>query len=326
MAPVLVLPTVSGSYTVYCDVSRIGLGAILMQEGRVITYMSRQLKVHEKNYPVYDLELVSIVHALKIWRNYLYGMSYEVFRDHRSLQYLFKQKNLNFRQKRWLELLKDYDITILYYPRKDNVVVDDMSRKARIRERQYDDPHFLVLRDTVRHSSAKQVIVGDDGVLRMQGRVCVPNIDGLQFAYNNSYQSSIQIAPYEALYGRQYRSPVGWFESGEAQLLGTNLVQDTLDKVKIIQDRLCTAQSRKKGKLSPRYIRSFEILERVGEVAYRLALPPSLSAFHPVFHVSMLRKYYGDPSHVLDFISVQLDKDLTYEEEPVAILARQVRQ
>ena len=78
--------------------------------------------------------------------------------------------------------------------------------------------------------------------------------------------------------------------------------------------------------MSPRYIGPFEILERVGEVAYRLALPPSLSAVHPVFHVSMLRKYLGDPSHVLDFSSVQLDKDLTYEEEPVAILARQVRQ
>ena len=82
----------------------------------------------------------------------------------------------------------------------------------------------------------------------------------------------------------------------------------------------------KKGKLSPRFIGPFEILDRVGEVAYRLALPPSLSAVHPVFHVSMLRKYHGDPSHVLDFSTVQLDKDLSYEEEPVAILDRQVRQ
>ena len=163
------------------------------------------------------------------------------------------------------------------------------------------------------------------------------------------------MAPYEALYGRRCRSPVGWFEPGEARLLGTDLVQDALDKVKIIQDRLRTAQSRqksyadrkvrdiafmvgerillrvspmkgvmrfgKKGKLSPRYIGPFEILERVGEVAYRLALPPSLSAVHPVFHVSMLQKHHSDPSHVLDFSSVQLDKDLTYEEEPVAILA-----
>ena len=81
----------------------------------------------------------------------------------------------------------------------------------------------------------------------------------------------------------------------------------------------------KKGKLSPRYIRHFEILERVGEVAYRLALPPSLSSVHLVFHVSMLRKYHGDPSHVLDFSLVKLDKDLSYVEEPVAILDRQVR-
>jgi len=82
----------------------------------------------------------------------------------------------------------------------------------------------------------------------------------------------------------------------------------------------------KKGKLSPRYTGPFEILERVGEVAYRLALPPSLADVHPVFHVSMLRKYHGDPFHMLDFSSIQLDKDLTYKEEPVAILARQVRQ
>ena len=81
----------------------------------------------------------------------------------------------------------------------------------------------------------------------------------------------------------------------------------------------------KKGMLSPRFIGPFEILDRVGEVAYRLALPPSLSVVHPVFHVSMLRKYHGDPSHVLDFSTVQLDKDLSYEEEPITILNRQVR-
>jgi len=81
----------------------------------------------------------------------------------------------------------------------------------------------------------------------------------------------------------------------------------------------------KNGKLSSRYIRPFEILERVGEVAYRLALPPSLTAVHPVFHVFMLRKYNGDPSHVLDFSSVHLDKDLSYVEDPVTILDRQVR-
>ncbi|XP_070024610.1 uncharacterized protein, partial [Nicotiana sylvestris] len=117
-APVLVLPSAAGSYTVYCDASRVGIDCVLMQEGRVIAYASRQLKPHEKNYPVHDLELAAIVHALKIWRHYLYGVSCEVFTDHRSLQHLFKQKDLNLRQRRWLELLKDYDITILYHPGK----------------------------------------------------------------------------------------------------------------------------------------------------------------------------------------------------------------
>ena len=101
-----------------------------MQDGKVIAYASRQLNVHEKNYPVHDLELAAIVHALKIWRHYLYGVSCEVFTNHRSLQYLFKQKDLNLRQRRWLELLKDYDITILYHPGKANVVADALSRKA----------------------------------------------------------------------------------------------------------------------------------------------------------------------------------------------------
>jgi len=115
---------------VYCDASHIGLGAVLMQDGRVIAYAMRQLKVHEKNYLVHDLELRAIVHALKIWRPYLYGVSCEVFTDHQSLQYLFKQKDLNLRQRRRLELLKDYDITILYHPGKANVVADALSRKV----------------------------------------------------------------------------------------------------------------------------------------------------------------------------------------------------
>ncbi|XP_070005289.1 uncharacterized protein [Nicotiana sylvestris] len=367
------------------------------------------------------------------------------------------QKELNLCQRRWLELLKDYDITILYHPGMDNMMVDALSRQAeslgslaylpvaerlmamdvlalasqfvrldisepswvltcvvsrsslfdRIKERQYDephllvlkdkagsevevnehciskgsmagtagqggdlgdqagyvqslsssfhhfrelqydDPHLLVLKDKVQHGDAKDVIIGDDGFLLLA-----------EFAYNNSYQLSIQMAPYEALYGRRYRSLVGWFESGEARLLGTDLVQDALDKVKVIQEGLCTAKSRqksyayrkvryvsymigekvllkfspmkgvmrfgKKGKLSLRFIGHFEVLWRIEEVAYELALP-SLSGVHPVFHVSMLRKYIGDLSHILDFSTVQLDGDLTYDMDPVAILERQVQ-
>ena len=88
------------------------------------------MKTHEKNYPIHDLELAAIVHALNIWRHYLYGVHCEIYTDHRSLQYLLKQKDLNLHQRRWLELLKDYDITILYHPGKANVVADALSRRA----------------------------------------------------------------------------------------------------------------------------------------------------------------------------------------------------
>ncbi|XP_043701235.1 uncharacterized protein LOC122651765 [Telopea speciosissima] len=164
------------------------------------------------------------------------------------------------------------------------------------------------------------------------------------------------MAPCEALYGRKYRSPIYWSDVGERQLLGPELVQQTLEKVELIQRRMKTAQScqksfadvrirplefeegdkmflkvepmkgvtrfGKKGKLTPRYVGPFEILERVGTVAYRVALPPDLTNIHNVFHVSMLKKYIADPSHILHYEPLQLKEDLSYEEEPVKILDR----
>ena len=101
-----------------------------MQERNVIAYASRQLKVHERNYPTHDLELAAVVFALKQWRHYLYGVKCEVYTDDRSLRYVFTQRDFNLRQRRWMELLKDYDVTILYRPGKANVVADALSRKA----------------------------------------------------------------------------------------------------------------------------------------------------------------------------------------------------
>ena len=156
----------------------------------------------------------------------------------------------------------------------------------------------------------------------------------VEFVYNNSYQASIQMAPYEALYGRPCRSPLCWTEVGESSITGPDLIRDTSEKVSLILQGIPTAQSRQKsyanvrrrllefevgdhvflkvmpkrgvvrfdkcGKLLPRFIGPFEILERVGTVAYRLALPPSMSGVHEVFHVSMLRKYTLDPGHVVN--------------------------
>ena len=129
-APVLALPDDSGDFEVYSDASLNGLGCVLMQHGRVIAYASRQLKPHEMNYPTHDLELAAIIFALKLWRHYLYGEKCRIFTDHKSLQYLFTQKELNLRQRRWMELLSDYDCTIDYHPGRANVVADALSRKS----------------------------------------------------------------------------------------------------------------------------------------------------------------------------------------------------
>nr|GEY56315.1 reverse transcriptase domain-containing protein [Tanacetum cinerariifolium] len=128
-APILALPKGSKDFIVYCDTSIKGLGAVLMQREKVIAYASRQLKIHEENYTTHDLELGAVVFALKIWRHYLYGTKCTVFTDHKSLQHILDQKELNMRQLRWLELLSDYDYEIRYHLRKANVVADALSRK-----------------------------------------------------------------------------------------------------------------------------------------------------------------------------------------------------
>nr|XP_011463527.1 PREDICTED: uncharacterized protein LOC105351276 [Fragaria vesca subsp. vesca] len=128
-APVLALPDDSGEYVIYCDASRVSLGGVLMQHENVIAYASRQLKPHELNYPTHDLELAVVVFTLKLWRHYLYGAKCQIFTDHKSLRYIFTQKELNLRQRRWMELIKDYDCTIEYHHGRANVVTYALSRK-----------------------------------------------------------------------------------------------------------------------------------------------------------------------------------------------------
>ena len=178
----------------------------------------------------------------------------------------------------------------------------------------------------------------------------------IEFAYNNSFHRSIGMSPFEALYGRRCRTPLFWEEVGERQVEGPELIQQAMDKVLVIKQRIKTAQDRQasnantkrrplhfdagekvflkvspfrrilrfglKGKLSPRFIGPFEILECVGDLAYRLALPPYLSSVHNVFHVSLLRRYVADESHVLHPTEVQLNPDLSFVERPVSILDR----
>jgi hypothetical protein len=611
-APILTIPSSEGGFEIYSDASKSGLGCVLMQHGKVIAYASRQLRPHEQNYPTHDLELAAVVFALKIWRHYLYGEKCDIYTDHKSLKYIFSQKELNMRQRRWLELLKDYDLTIHYHPGKANVVADALSRKSgsslasiitsqvevfedmrrldlhvcvkgiaaqlsqmslqptlmeEIRRSQEEtiDEEFHKLKQRASHVDEKADFkVGSDGLVRYRGRLAIPRgssvipivlqeahytpytihpgstkmyqdlktqywwpgmkgdvatyvarcltcqqvkaehqrpggllqqmevpawkwdeitmdfivglpktaigfdsiwviVDRLtksahfipvkasytaeklawiyhkevvrlhgvpksiisdrgsvftsrfwkalhqamgtllkfssafhpqtdgqtervnqqledmlracimdwgsswseylalaEFAYNNSYHSSIQMAPFEALYGRKCRSPLYWDDVGERAIVGPQLVADTVEKVTKIRERILTAQSRqksyadnrrrplefaegdrvflkvspmrgvmrfgKKGKLSPRYIGPYEILERIGKVAYRIALPPSLTGVHDVFHVSTLRKYEPDPSHVLQPEQIQLKEGLQYEERPIRILDTKEKQ
>ncbi|GJZ42202.1 putative reverse transcriptase domain-containing protein [Tanacetum coccineum] len=132
-APILALPQGAENFVVYCDASHKGLGAVLMQNKKVIAYASRQLKIHEKNYTTYDLELGAVVFTLTIWRHCLYGTKCTVFTDHKSSQHILDQKELNMRQRHWLELLSDYDCEICYHPGKANVVADALSHKERIK-------------------------------------------------------------------------------------------------------------------------------------------------------------------------------------------------
>ncbi|WMV56466.1 hypothetical protein MTR67_049851 [Solanum verrucosum] len=164
--PVLTLQEGSDGYVIYCDASKVGLGRVLMQRDMVIAYASRQLKVHEKNYPTYDLELTTVVFALKIWRHYLYGVHVDVFTDHKNLQYVFTQKKLNLLQRIWLEFLKDYDMSMDYNPSKANVVADALNRLSIGSVAHIEEERKELVKDVHRlaHLGVRIMSISDSGV------------------------------------------------------------------------------------------------------------------------------------------------------------------
>ncbi|WVZ63832.1 hypothetical protein U9M48_013430 [Paspalum notatum var. saurae] len=530
-APVLAQPDVTKPFDVYCDASGNGLGCVIMQEGRVITYASRQLRKHEANYATHDLELAAVVHALKIWRHYLLGNTCHIYTDHKSLKYILTQPELNMRQRRWLELIKDYDLEIYYHPGKANVVADALSRRAHcnliegrlvvpkdieLRKKILDETHtsmftmhpgsnkmyqdlkqkfwwtrmkreiakyvsecdvcqrvkadhlkpagmlqplalptwkwedihmdFIVglprtqkgydsiwviidrftksahfipvknrynaqnyaeiyisrivslhgvprtitsdrcslfvshfweqlqtaLGTTSIHSSAYHPQTSGqvervNQILEDMLRACALTYSTkwdeclplAEFAYNNNYQKSLEMAPFEALYGRRRRTPLNWSELGERVTFGHDLVTQAEEQVKLIHNNLKRAQSRQKsyadkrrrplvfevedqvylrvspikgvhhfgvkGKLALRYVGPFKITEQCGPVAYRLELPPHLAAVHDVFHVSQLKKCLRVPEEAVDTSQIQVKPDLIYEERPIKILDQKQR-
>ncbi|WVZ51755.1 hypothetical protein U9M48_002867 [Paspalum notatum var. saurae] len=216
-APVLTLPNQQKKFTVYCDASREGLGCVLMQEGKVVAYGSRQLRKHEVNYPTHDLELAAV-----IWRHYLFGQRCEIYTDHKSLKYIFTQNELNMRQRRWLELIKDYDLEIHYHPGKANVVADALSRKSyanmalgfqmppelceefeslnlgflshttmaafeaeptleeEINKYQKEDEKLQEIRESLKKGEAPDFKEDEQGTLWYKNRICVPKVDNIR--------------------------------------------------------------------------------------------------------------------------------------------------
>ncbi|GKD98327.1 putative reverse transcriptase domain-containing protein [Tanacetum coccineum] len=230
-----------------------------MQRGKVIAYASRQLKIHEKNYTSHDLELEAVVFALKIWRNYLYGTKSVIYTDNKSLQHIFSQKELNMRQRCWIELFSDYDDEIRYHPGKADVVADALSRKERVKPKR------------VRAMNMTLQLSIKDRILAAQ-KEDVDESSGLQKGLDEMIE-----------------------------------------------------QRRKQGKLAPRFVRPFEIIEKVGPVAYRLDLPDELNGVHDMFHVSNLKKCLADPTLQVPLDEIQVDAKLNFVEKPVEILEREFK-
>ncbi|GJS79199.1 putative reverse transcriptase domain-containing protein [Tanacetum coccineum] len=493
-APILALPEGSEDFIAYYDASNKGLAAMLMQREKVIAYASRQLKIHEKNYTTHDLELGAVAFALKIWRHYMYETKCTVFTDHKILQHILNKKEFNMKQRRWLELLSDYDCEIRYHPGKANVVANALSKKERdqplrvralvmtiglglpkqnlnaqteaqkpknnknkdvggillenakdlekVRKEKLEPradgtlcfngrswlPCYGNLRTVIMHESHKSkysihpgsdmmyqdmkklywwpnmkadiatyvskclicaklpkssqgygtiwVIVDRltksvifvpiretdaiDKLARMylkevvtrhgipisiifdrdprQSEITIQTLEDMlracmidfgkgwvnhlplvEFSYNNSYYASIKAAPFEALYGRKFHSPVCWTEVGEAQILVGDKVM-----LKILPWK-GVVRFGKWGKLNPRYVGPLKVLKKVGEVAYKLELPEELSRVHNTFHVSNLKKCYADEPLAVPLDGLHFDDKLQFVEEPVEVVDREVK-
>ena len=226
-ALVLTQLTRGREYVIFSDASLNGLGCVLMQEGKVVAYASRQLKPHEKNYPKHDLELAAIVFALKIWRHYLYEEKCFIYTDHKSLKYFPSQRELNLRQRRWMELIKDYDCVIDYHSGKANVVADALSRKSiqmlralnahlslsddgtvvaeliarpsllnQVLEAQRKEEKIVAIINQIINGKETEFTVNENGVLYYKDRVCVPDYNDLRkFILEEAHSGSFAIHP-----------------------------------------------------------------------------------------------------------------------------------
>ncbi|GJR07991.1 putative reverse transcriptase domain-containing protein [Tanacetum coccineum] len=384
-APILSLPDGPEDFVVYCDASNQGLGCVLMQRGKVIAYASRQLKIHEKNYTTHDLELGAVMFALKTWRHYFYGTKSVIYTDHKSLQHIFDQKELNMHQRRWIELFSNYECEIRYHPERATCLDQKMERKETeslyfewtviwvplvggVRMIIMDEAHKTrdiatyvskclicskVKAEHQRHSSLlqqPQIPEWKWDKITMDFITKLPKtksghdtiwviIDRLtksaHFLATREDYSTERLAklyideivarhgvPISIILDRDGRFTSRFWQTLQ-KALGTQLDMSIDYHPQTDGQRRDTF--RKKGKLAPRYVEPFEILERISPVAYRLRLPEELSSVHDTFHVSNLKKCLEDANLHVPLDEIKIDKTLHFVEEPLEIMDREVR-
>nr|GEX07256.1 putative reverse transcriptase domain-containing protein [Tanacetum cinerariifolium] len=359
-ALILALPEGNDDFVVYCDASIQGLGAVLMQREKFIAYASRQLKPHEENYTTHDLELGPVVFALKIWRHYLYGTKCTVFTDHKSLQHVLNQKELNMRQRRWLELIADYDCKIRYHPRKENVVADALSRKRIIKSRRVKPLSVKSLIMTIHSNLPSQILEAQTEALKEEN-VQAENLQGMEKAFEICTDGTrcINNRSWLPHFGTQQDMSTAYHPKTDGQSERTiQTLEDMLQACAIdfskewekhlplvefsynnsyhasikaapfeaLYDRKCIIRFGKRGKLNSRYIGPFKILNKIGRVAYKLELPEELSNVHNTFHVSNLKKCLSDESLIIPMKELKLDDKLNFVEELIEIMDREIKQ
>jgi hypothetical protein len=225
MASVLSMSDMKKPFPIYCDASGQCLGCVLMQDGHVVAYASRQLRKHEEKYPTHDLDLAAVVHALKIWRYYIIGKRCEVYSDHKRLKYRFTQPDLNLSQRRWLELIKDYDLGINYYPGKINVVSNtevitmevDSSLEQDIWKGQLEDAKIQEIKEQIMEEKALGFSVDEQGTLWYKKRLCVLEIKEIrELILREAHDSTYSIHPGSTKMYHDLKSRYWWYEMKRA--------------------------------------------------------------------------------------------------------------
>ncbi|GKD24741.1 putative reverse transcriptase domain-containing protein [Tanacetum coccineum] len=319
-ASILDLLEGSENFVVYCDASHKGLRAVLMQKEKVIAYASRQLKIHEKNYTTHDLELGAVVFALKMWRHYLYDSKCVVFTDHKSLQHILNRKELNMRQRRWLELLSDYDCEIRYHLGKANVVADALSRKERIKPlrvralvmtiglslgyaKNHPDTIWVII-DRLTKSANFLPMKETDSMEKLMRQylkevVSRHGMDGQSKRTIQTLEDMLRACVIDFGKGWDRHLPLVEFSYNNSYYTS---IKDAPFEALIAMEKGDT------------FRQTEEAIAKVGMVAYRLELPKQLSRVHSTFHISNLKKCFSNEPLAIPLDEIQIDDKLNFIE------------